>query len=1501
MIQNHENPLENGVHSSAWQISGLKNMLHYCKRGTVSLYPIEMEYCNPQKYGMAFRLDGPALGYVGDPVRVILTRTDTVGGGNCEAYLRTNLLMGRVMDRQILDAYEGEYRENSGIWRDYPMELVSEVTCEGDRMRQWAFEVMPGGKGYFWAKPYIVDHDQNQHWPDGPNLTLHVHSNTWRRGNTMYCAWPRLMDAGRSLEVRRLASQESEWRQLEQNDMWVQPRSGTFRELVRELPHIMGTLGCRIVHLMPVNPVPYTDTRLGRMGSPYAATSLVDLDPAQVEFDRGSTGLEQFEELVSAVHQRGGRIIIDLVINHTGWGSQLFENHPEFFHRRADGSFVSPRAWGTVWEDLVALNHRMREQTYALTEAFLTWCRRGVDGFRCDAGYQVPTHIWRYITTRVRMDFPHALFFLEGLGGALEDTQALLQEGGMHWAYSELFQNESHHQIAEYPNYSHKMSLNVGCFVHYSETHDNNRLASRGRQWSVFRNKLCAALSDSGAYGITSGVEWLATEKISVHNKSGLRWGHSDNIVPIIARINNVLCHHAAFRDGVRLERLTGSGQPVQVWRRVHRGDQAHPGAWVVANNDQHHAHQVHINHFSLRLYLSMEDLFGEAKPEPQAVEAGEFFDLLIPPGSVYVFSPVPVSSDADDEDHRLTDHLMDVIYMQSPLTVRKPVSVREICDLFRKNPDRFLEVTQQMTEADWQSPKWLERFQESARVSRYDRCVTWRVRDSHREFILPENHWLRLEHTSPFRAEIRWKSSGNTTSRWIESVPMDRHRHTFCMPPGDMASAEISGLTICMVPHGEFYRHGTRGEILFARSAFSGLGQLSGPVFDCQSPESPCVLLTNSRGGMAMVRIDMGSIDSKYDCVLGANMHPRLPVDRHVFAKRLRFWGLCEHRVVELNRYNLRDFRWGSGRAAQWIFQMDDGVDPIVEIMVRMVMDPGLNTVRVQSKIHRWYVDPEVAGPIRLNCRVDMEDRSFHSQTHLNNEAVSYFARHTHALSGDQDRVGFQFAPASDRHLAVWSRGAEFHMYGESVLGISHSVEASRGQEGSGDAWSPGWFQFHLSQDVPVELVLTSELEWNAEEPGVGQRGLEVQVHEAEDDFQACLHEALKDFVVRRDDGWTVIAGYPWFLDWGRDTLIVARGMVAAGMHEELLGILRNYGRYEDSGTLPNTIHGGDLSNRHTSDAPLWYGVACEDLVQSGFTGVYETEVEPGGRTVLDVLHSIAHGYRTGTPAGMRMDPESGLIWSPSHFTWMDTNFPAGTPREGYPIEIQILWHRLLCHLHRLTGDTQWLTLAAQVADSVDRLFWREDLGYYADLLVCGAHGHASRATQDSSLRSNQILAVALGFVSGQKAKRSVEQTGRYLVVPGGLRSLAPLTPEHPHSIYSNDGFLLNNPNSPYWPRYAGDEDTRRKPAYHNGTAWTWTFPGFCESLARAHDFSPESVQAARSYLFTIEKILRRGCFGQIPEVMDGDFPHTQRGCPAQAWGASEFLRVSKLLSGYN
>jgi len=231
------------------------------------------------------------------------------------------------------------------------------------------------------------------------------------------------------------------------------------------------------------------------------------------------------------------------------------------------------------------------------------------------------------------------------------------------------------------------------------------------------------------------------------------------------------------------------------------------------------------------------------------------------------------------------------------------------------------------------------------------------------------------------------------------------------------------------------------------------------------------------------------------------------------------------------------------------------------------------------------------------------------------------------------------------------------------------------------------------------------------------------------------------------------------------------------------------------------------------------------------------------------------------------------------------------------------VLWIRLLRQLARLglaAEEESWGDLADRAAASFHKYFWLESQGYLADVLLARPGQPAAEATVDTALRSNGLLAVTFGLLTGEPARRCVDASLRYLVVPGALRSLAPLPVTPPVPIYAADGQLLNNPAEPYWGRYEGDEDRQRKPAYHNGTAWTWTFPTFCEALAQAWNFAPPAVAAAKAYLGSLDRLLVEGCLGQLPEIVDGDAPHTQRGCDAQAWGVTEALRVWRLLHGH-
>jgi predicted glycogen debranching enzyme len=1439
------------------------------------------------------------LRFVGDKLLFTLRAGEIAAGHpRWSARLRTNLGRAAARRREIIAAHAGGALAAGASWRDVPMAR----TADG-----WQVELPLTEVGYFKAKAYLLDEKNWQHWPDGPDAGIAVHPDFARTANTIYCAFTRLFGATKTLASTADAKLDTQLKSLEACGYATLPPSGKFRDLTRQLPHIVHTLGCRIIHLLPVNPTPTTYARFGRFGGPYAALDLTAVDPALVEFDQRTTGIDQFCELTYAAHSLGARVFIDIVINHTGWGSTLQENHPEFFLKNPDGRFASPGAWGTVWEDLVELEQHDVKLWDIIADSLLTWCRRGVDGFRCDAGYKIPVPAWQYIIARIQEEFPQTIFLLEGLGGSWEATEQLLTEGGMQWAYSELFQNYSGKEVAGYLDYANRQSACVGGYVHYSETHDNDRLAKKGRAWSLLRNRLCALVSPGGGFGFTCGVEWLATEKISVHGNTGLNWGSAANIVSELAQLNRLISDHPCFFDGAKLTRL--SAPESSVYALLRESAEGRDSVLILVNTDAAGENRLALAADALRLPLAAFrfDLLDQPLPPMATTPDATVFTLA--PGAVFCLSPAaqPVGLSGDDyrRVHAQAAWALESLTKIIPAEIIDGLDWRWLADSAGCSPKDFLAAASEFAARDAGTPlAELLRATEAGEI--FPRVVEWTLIDARRVTLVPAGHWLLISDSAQFRVTLKTRNGGDKAVH-LQSIPAGNGFIACFAPRESAADAELV-----------LERHAIISQKISAVVRFLA----SEPPVPAVNPPLPApealVLLTNGRGGMARICVDLGRVNSKYDCVLGANLDPRVPVDRHVFVKRIRVWVNADGFLSPLDFTSLASFQAGS--PAVWNFVANAGDGRTVEVELRAEMVAGENTTvfhfrRPAEKLAHGKQLPASAD-VRLTVRVDIEDRNFHCETKRNGGADFHFASNTHPLadSANPSSTGFAFTPAADRQLRVFADAGEYHPQPEWCENIFHPVEQTRGQTASGDAYSPGWFEIPLAKGANAILTLTAETGDTAAEKSehrplarrAGHEENKPAGPEAGAPFIARLELAAQQFVVRRDGGQTVIAGYPWFLDWGRDSLICARGLLAAGRVDEVKQLLLLFARFEQDGTLPNTIRGNDVSNRDTSDAPLWFAVVCKDWSESQDSkkfkkpDLFDARVDETGRTIRAVLTSIAEHYAAGTPNGIRMDADSALIWSPGHFTWMDTNFPAGTPREGYPVEVQVLWIRLLRLLAKISGPTgrkKWGDLANRAMASFEKLFWLEDKGWYADGLFARPGVPAHDAVPSDALRSNCLFAVSLGLVTGERAKRCVAAVQKYLVVPGALRSLAPLPVSVPLPV-ERDGCLLNCPSEPYWPRYEGDEDTRRKPAYHNGTAWIWTFPPFCEALARAWDFSPAAVAAAKSYLGSAEKLLDEGCLGQLPELLDGDAPHTQRGCDAQAWSVTEALRVWKMLA---
>jgi glycogen debranching enzyme len=404
-------------------------------------------------------------------------------------------------------------------------------------------------------------------------------------------------------------------------------------------------------------------------------------------------------------------------------------------------------------------------------------------------------------------------------------------------------------------------------------------------------------------------------------------------------------------------------------------------------------------------------------------------------------------------------------------------------------------------------------------------------------------------------------------------------------------------------------------------------------------------------------------------------------------------------------------------------------------------------------------------------------------------------------------------------------------------------------------------------------------------------------------DDFANTLVLAANQFLTyRKSTGLrTVLAGLPWFTDWGRDTMIAFTGLtLATGRYDAAREILLTFSKYVRHGMVPNMFPDNGMEPLYnTADASLWYFYAVYQYLR--YVGTDEA-YDFIRREIYPSLKEIFQAYRTGTDFSIYMDTD-GLIHAGSgldQVTWMDVRVGdwVVTPRHGKPVEINALWYNALCIMEELSArfgedPDVYRTLAAQVKDSFCRRFWNAEKRYLYDVIdECedvgnsnGESGNAGRGNgesgnvaggikDDARLRPNQIYAVSLPFslLSEEQARSVVAIVQEKLYAGCGLRSLSPDDPEY-HPIYL--GAL-----------------PKRDAAYHQGTAWGFLMGAFISAYTKVHHHSPEAIRQALAFLAPVEKHFTEGCIGSISEIFDGDAPHTCRGCYAQAWSVGEVLR---------
>ncbi len=493
----------------------------------------------------------------------------------------------------------------------------------------------------------------------------------------------------------------------------------------------------------------------------------------------------------------------------------------------------------------------------------------------------------------------------------------------------------------------------------------------------------------------------------------------------------------------------------------------------------------------------------------------------------------------------------------------------------------------------------------------------------------------------------------------------------------------------------------------------------------------------------------------------------------------------------------------------------------------------------------------------------------------------------------------GYELAFTSERvalRLRWLGDGTSFRLALEQFNELRYRIEQSRGYDWKGNLWSPGCLSVDLAEGRTASLVASTE-EWDhvnallpaeafASESERRRRLLRTAPEEARSGIAAELVLAADQFVITPvgrkrdtvqaysigDEVRTIIAGYHWFTDWGRDTMISLEGLtLATGRTLEAQYILRSFAKYIHDGLIPNMFPEGKTSGLyHTADASLWFFHAADRYIQA--TGDTETM-----EVLLPKLVDIVEHHENGTHFGIGVDPTDGLLHqgAPGYqLTWMDAKVDdwVVTPRRGKAVEINALWYNALCVASTWLGAegdkrraSELSTMASQVYESFNRRFWSSELGYCYDVVDKEGGGN------DSSLRPNQVLSISLphAVLAQDKWPSVLNIVRRELVTPVGLRSLAPSDPN-------------------YKPRYDGDLRARDA-AYHQGTVWAWLIGPFFDAWLKAN---PDDWVTAHSLLAGFDCEMSESGIGTISEIFDAEPPFNPRGCIAQAWSVAEVLR---------
>lgn len=624
--------------------------------------------------------------------------------------------------------------------------------------------------------------------------------------------------------------------------------------------------------------------------------------------------------------------------------------------------------------------------------------------------------------------------------------------------------------------------------------------------------------------------------------------------------------------------------------------------------------------------------------------------------------------------------------------------------------------------------------------------------------------------------------------------------------------------------------------------------------------------LETNGLGGFASATI-AGQNTRRYHGLLVAARRP--PTERIVLLSKLEETLAVNGKVYELsvNQYPftlnpqgyqyLHSFRQDPFPIFTW--RMGD-----IELEKTVFMLRRENTTVVRYRLH---APPDVSA--RLVIRPLTAFRDYHA---LQRATASPLVNIEPGL--------VRVAPAGFEPALCLAHDAPT-VYGESLWyhQFEYLEEQARGFDFREDLFNPCALSYQLRNGDYANLIASTKrydaAEAAAFEPHErARRHSHKGVHEP-DEYVRALYSAAEQFVVRRGhDRATVIAGYHWFTDWGRDTMIALPGLTLTTERYDLArDILAAFAENISEGMIPNRFpDAGDEPEYNTVDATLWFfHAANEYLRQSEDEEFVRTELYPRFKEII-AWHEL------GTRYGIKMS-DDGLLHSGAEgvqLTWMDAKVGdwVVTPRRGYAVEIQALWYNALCVMaswaarwDEMDKAAHYAALSERARASFTEKFWNEDGGYLYDVI-------AADGTPDPSLRPNQIFALSLphSLLSGAKAQSVIAAVQEMLLTPFGLRSLSP---NHPA----------------YRPRYEGDS-LARDGAYHQGTVWGWLIGPFITAYLKTHGRTPTTLEQARVWLAAFRNHIHEAGLGQISEIFDAEPPHAPRGCIAQAWSVAELLR---------